>query len=265
MNIIDVAFSPCPNDTFLFEGWVHGKINSPLQVIPHLADIQQLNHWAKMGKYPVTKVSAYCMSTLFSTYEMASVGAAVSLHGPKLIAARAFDLGDIHKKVLAVPGMDTTAYFLFCSLFGTCKSAVFCRYEQIIDLVLSGKADAGIIIHETRFTCHKYPIVELADLGALFFEKYQLPVPLGCIAIKKDLPQQIKHEITQALQQSLELALSHPAGCMDYVMKHAQEPSEEVAQKHIAAFVTPDTLMLSDKGRQAFSLLFDSAQHIQLG
>ena len=262
-QLIDIAFSPCPNDTFLFEGLVHGKVDSLLQVRPHLADIQELNTWAKEGKYPVTKVSAYCMGTISSTYEMLPVGAAVSFCGPKLIAACPFDLQDISQKVIAVPGLDTTAYLLFSSLFRVCKHIVPCRYDQIIDLILSKNVDAGVIIHETRFTFQKYSLVELADLGTIFYEKYQLPVPLGCLAVKKSLPQNIKTELINTLQQSLQLALSHPEGCIEYVKKHAQESSQEVIQNHINAFVTSDTMMLSEKARLAFSLIFELVQNLK--
>jgi 5,8-dihydroxy-2-naphthoate synthase len=179
MKFLDVAFSPCPNDTFIFDGWVHGKITSPFQIKTHLADIQQLNIWAKEGKYPVTKVSAFCMKSIFSTYEMLPVGAAVSFHGPKLVARSLFDLKDLPKKIIAVPGMDTTAYLLVCDLFGKCADIISGRYEQIIDLVLSGRADVGVLIHETRFTFQRHTVVELADLGILFYEKYKLPIPLG--------------------------------------------------------------------------------------
>lgn len=255
--MIEVAYSPCPNDTFCFDAWVNKKISCSVSPKPILADVQQLNLWAYEGRYPVTKVSAYCLGNICKEYVMLPSGAAISYTGPKLIARQVIDLHTLENLVIAVPGLDTTAYLLFKALFGKAKKVIACRYEEVPSLVVNKEADVGLIIHETRFVFQKLGLVELADLGTLFKERYNSPVPLGVIVAKRTLP--FLTEVAHSIEQSIRFAIEHPKSSREYILTHSQEKDEVIIAQHIQAYVNEETIRISKEGIEAISTLFELA------
>ena len=224
---IDIAISPCPNDTFIFDGWLHGKIASPITPRVHFADIQQLNEWAKGERYPLIKISSYCYAQVAKHYKVLPTGGAIGSFGPKLVAKEFFDISQLPQKRVAVPGLDTTACLLLGALLPRAKELILCRYDMIPKFVLDKSVDAGLLIHETRFTFSQSGLLELCDLGTRFYEAYGLPVPLGVVAVHRSLPESIVDQIIQAIRASLEFAHKHPASSLDFVLKMSQEKESE--------------------------------------
>lgn len=257
--MLEIAYSPCPNDTFCFDALINKKIDAPFTPLPVLADIQQLNSWAYEKRYPVTKVSTYCLGKITKDYVLLPSGAAISHTGPKLIAKTAIDLATLKNKTIAIPGLDTTAYLLFRAIFGNAGKFIPCRYEQIVPLVTSGEADVGLIIHETRFLFEKFGLVELADLGSLFYECYHCPVPLGVIVARRDLSPSLLKEISHAINRSVSFALSQPESSQNYVLTHSQEKDPVIVKQHIETYVNQETVCISEQGMQAITTLFDLA------
>jgi 1,4-dihydroxy-6-naphthoate synthase len=257
--MIEIAYSPCPNDTFCFDAWVNKKIYSPLSPSPILADIQQLNTWAYEGRYPVTKVSSYCLGNICKEYRMLPSGAAISHTGPKLIGREPTDLDTLKNKTIAIPGLDTTAYLLFRALFGPARKVISCRYEEVPSLVINRTADIGLIIHETRFLFHKLGLVELADLGTLFYSRYNCPVPLGVIATKRTFPESFLEQVSHSIEHSVRFALLNPKSSQSYVLAHSQEKEESIIEQHIQAYVNQETVRVSTAGLRAISTLFELA------
>ena len=256
---LSIAFSPCPNDTFAFDAWMEKKIPSKVAIHPVLADIQQLNTWAYEAKFPVTKVSTYCLGNITANYVMLPVGAAVqSGSGPKIVAKKAFSLNELKDKTVAVPGLDTTAYLLLRILLPEPKKIISARYEEIPELVKNGSIDAGVIIHETRFVLSRYDLVEIADLGKLFNNQYKSPLPLGVVVAQRSLGEGIIREISHTLAQSVRYARTHKE-ITPFVLNSSQEKDLDVIQKHIDMYVTQDTEQITARGIQALYVLFTHA------
>ena len=256
---IPVAFSPCPNDTFAFDAWVEKKIPSSIAINPVLADIQQLNEWAYAAKFPVTKVSTYCLGNITSKYVMLPVGAAIQTGGgPKLIAKTSFASSEIKDKTVAVPGLDTTAYLLLRTLLPEPKKIVSARYEEIPELVKNGSVDAGVIIHETRFIFSRYGLVEIADLGTLFTDRCKSPLPLGVIVAQRSLGEEYIQEISTTLMRSVKYAQAHKE-ITPFILASSQEKDLGVIHKHIDMYVTQETEKISARGVQALYVLFTHA------
>lgn len=243
-----VAFSPCPNDTYLFYAWIHQKISSPLIAEPSYADIQQLNEWALQGAYPLIKISFALLPHILNTYELLPVGAALGHHcGPKIIAkTKRQEFGRI-----AIPGKLTTAHLLFDRLGLKAEQKHFCRYDEVYKLLHEDTVDAGLIIHESRFTFEKEGFVECLDLGELWADL----LPLGCLAIKRDFPH--TPELISTLKRSLEYAHQHPEEAYSYIIQHSQEKDPAVVYNHIKTYVNAESACLSEAGIQAIERLIN--------
>jgi 1,4-dihydroxy-6-naphthoate synthase len=253
--MIELAISNCPNDTFIFDAWIHGKITSSLQPKVHFADIQQLNIWAQSERFPIIKMSSFCFSKVSAFYRLLPVGAAIGNFGPKLIAKTAFDLSELPSKRVAVPGFDTTACLLFRSLLPQAKELIACPYDQIASRVADGQVDAGVIIHETRFTYSQAGLVELCDLGTLFSKTYDLPVPLGVIAVHKSLPDATVNQAIESIRSSIAYARKNPESSLDFVLQHSIEKKQSIVQQHIQTYVTDETVDISQRGYMAIQRL----------
>lgn len=256
--MIELAISNCPNDTFIFDAWIHGKIESALKPTVHFADIQQLNVWAQSAHFPVIKISSSCFTKISDFYRILPVGAAIGNFGPQLIAKAPFHLSELPSKRVAVPGLDTTACLLFRSLLPEVKELIPSRYDQIPSLVASGQVDAGVIIHETRFTYSDIGLVCLCDLGTLFFKAYSLPVPLGVIVAHKSLPKNIVDHVIESIRKSLLYAQKNPQSSLDFVRKHSIEKDRTVIEQHIRTYVTDETVEISANGYRAIETLLAS-------
>lgn len=254
------AFSPCPNDTFAFDALVHGKIPSSIQVEAHLFDIEKLNSLALEKTYPITKTSAFCVGKLTKDYVLLESGSAAGFGvGPKLIAKERFALDDLHDKTVAIPGKHTTANLLFHLLMKKPKNIIYMPYDQIVKALVTKECDAGVIIHETRFSYQTFGLYELQDLGALFQECYNLPIPLGVIVGKRSLGNKMLKEISYAIQQSVLFARQNPTSSLDFVLKNAQEKEASIIRQHIDLYVNEETLKISKKTLEALTLLFEVA------
>lgn len=253
---LEVAYSPCPNDALIFCAWANQFLpNAPI-IKPILADVQQLNVWALEGRYPVSKVSFGCLSRLLDQYVLLPAGAALGHNcGPKVISAQLCDIEDLEGKRVAIPGRDTTANLLLECLIDVTIEPHYCTYDQVMPLLKSGAVDAGVIIHESRFTFAKAGFHEVVDLGVLWEKKTSLPLPLGCIVAKRDLGKEMWETITLQIQNSLTFGWENPELCAPYILQHSQEMENSVIEKHIQLYVNQETYLLSDNGIKAVETL----------
>lgn len=262
---LPVAFSPCPNDTFLFYAWVNGLVGQEYPITPTLADVQQLNEWSKQAKYPLCKVSIQCLGHILNDYVLLPSGCALGRGcGPKIIALKTFDLSQLDGKRIAIPGKDTTAHLLLNVLATGPTEKVFCTYEQVPSLIQSGRVDCGLIIHESRFTFQQQGFLEIADLGVLWENTYHLPLPLGGIVAKRSLGPVVLNDLSRILQESLKTAQAAPHCALPYILEHSIEKDVQVVNGHIDLYVNEETACLSEEGCAAIDqlLTLGKEQHL---
>lgn len=253
---MDVALSPCPNDTFLFYPWIHGHLKEIPAPRPHFADIQELNEWAFQGAFPLIKISFASLKAVSKNYVLLPVGAAIGYGcGPKLISKYPFPLSELSSKIVAIPGKYTTAHLLFNKLLGECKQKIFCLYNEIENLLNTGICDCGIIIHESRFTYLSKGFYELVDLGTLWEHNTSLPLPLGGLVAKKELGGKKVQELTETLRLSLEYSWAHPEISRSFIQEHSQVKDLTIIQQHINLYVNRDTHTLSSQAKHAIEKL----------
>lgn len=248
-----VAYSPCPNDTFLFGAWAEGLVDDAPRISPVLADVEQLNRCCLAQEADLCKISLALLPQVLSKYILLPVGCALGWGvGPKVIAREHLSLDDLAGRKVAIPGRHTTAC---CLAMGFCQGIVpvFCTYDAIEDLVSQRVVDAGVIIHETRFTFQDRGFVEVADLGGVWEERYRLPLPLGGIVAKRQLGQKILSQCAAALRRSLEAGDSRE--CREYILRHSREKDASIVQQHIATYVGEETRALSRVGEAAIRQL----------
>ena len=248
------AYSPCPNDTFIF-----CRLAQDNDIETHLQDVETLNRQAFEGKFDVSKLSFHAWLLVQDTYQMLNVGAALGRGcGPLVISKKdaALDSGSR----VAVPGEYTTAHLLLRLWMPEIENRIFMPFDRIMDAVASGEADAGVIIHEGRFVYQERGFHCLQDLGEWWEAETGQPIPLGCIAAKKSLGAERIAEIEQRLRSSIEFAFNDPDSTVDYVKAHAQELSDEVTREHIRTYVNDFTLDLGVEGRTAVDKLREMAK-----
>lgn len=256
-----LAISPCPNDTFIAYGLLHNKIrNENFKVEVQFLDIEQLNNLALKNQADIIKVSTAIIPAISRNYKILNSGAALGNNcGPLLIAKTNSFVQKSDTKV-AIPGYHTTAFNLFKRYFGSdfiVKPMIFCDIE---DAILQNQIDAGVIIHENRFTFREKGLHEICDLGEKWHSETSLPIPLGCIAVSKKIDSQLAHEIDVAFHESVKYALNHPNEVMKFVREYSQTMRDEVAQKHIDLYVNSETVLLSDIGKQAIINFIDKTE-----
>lgn len=253
------AISFCPNDTYLFYAWIHQVVGKELPITALFADIEKLNELALSAAIPLIKISFHTFANIAHHYQLLPIGSALGFHcGPKLIAKTPFSLTDLHKKKIAIPGKQTTAHLLLDRLNLIPKEKHFCLYHEIMPLIECGTVDCGLIIHESRFT-FKPQFVEIADLGLLWHTQTQLPLPLGGIAIARDIPSSHKQTIVSILQSSLAFARKFPNKALPFILQAAQEKKTAVVKKHIQTYVNCETEKLSQKGILAIQTLLNGS------
>ena len=263
-----IGFSPCPNDTFMFHALVAGEVPG-LSLAPWLADIEALNERAIAGvdPLPVTKLSVHALAHVSDRYTVLSAGAALGRGCGPLVVARPGALADVRAADpraalqrlgalrVAIPGRYTTAQLLLRSLAPAPRETVAMDFAAILPAVASGEVDAGLIIHESRFTYAQHGLVQLADLGALWEAETGLPLPLGVIAIERARDPALATRLERGIRRSIELARARPAASAAYIRAHAQEMDPEVCRQHIALYVNEFSLALGDEGRAAIDAL----------
>ena len=258
---LSLGFSPCPNDTFIFDGMIHGKVDTEgLEFEVVLGDVEELNQRAFKGELDITKLSYHAYAFAMEDYILLNSGSALGNNcGPLLIAKRLLSPDEINPAKIAIPGKYTTANFLLSLAFplATNKSAFL--FSEIENAVLNGTVDAGLIIHENRFTYQDKGLVKIMDLGEYWESTFNLPIPLGGIVIKRSLPLDIQQKVDRVLKRSVAFARQNPDQTLSYVSQHAQEMDSEIMLSHIGLYVNDYTEDLGIKGKAAVYQLFDTA------
>jgi 1,4-dihydroxy-6-naphthoate synthase len=260
VRTLTFGFSPCPNDTFAFHALVHGLIDAPFRVEPVLLDIEELNRRAYDGAFDLTKLSVGAFAAVGVRYRLLRSGAALG-HGvgPLVVAREPCTLAAAAAGRLAIPGRDTTAFRLLQLAAPALGEVVELRYDRILGAVAGGEVDAGLVIHESRFTYPDYGLVQVADLGDWWQAETGLPVPLAGICARADLEPALVSASERALRDSVAHAFAHREASRDYVRAHAQEMSDAVCDAHIRLYVNELSLDLGDDGLRAIERLVQSA------
>jgi len=264
---ISLGFSPCPNDCFLFDALIHGKIDTKsISFEPFMEDVETLNKMAFSGKLDVSKLSYHAFAHLTDKYQLLSSGSALGFNcGPLLIALpRTIEKikenpGILASLKVAIPGKYTTANFLLSLAYPQMSNKTEMVFSEIEQAVLSGRVDAGLIIHENRFTYQQKGLVKMIDLGEWWEKESQSAIPLGGIAINRKFPEDTKGLVNDLVKQSVEYAFANPDDVMDFVKANAQEMDEEVMKQHIHLYVNEYSIDLGVTGKKAVNDLFDRA------
>ncbi len=261
-NQLTLGFSPCPNDTFMFYPLVHNIVNTGgLSCKERLEDVETLNQLALRGELDVSKVSYHALGHIRDEYALLRSGSALGRGcGPLLVAGSNIDPCDLRDRTIAVPGRYTTALLLLRLFDPSLSNFIVMPFNEIMDAVLKGNADAGLIIHESRFTYHGYGLHKLLDLGEWWEAETGLPIPLGGIVARRSLGTETIAAIERALQSGVEYARSHPDEAAHYIGEHAQEMSAEVCAAHINLYVNDYSSDLGDEGIRAIECLLRRAE-----
>lgn len=260
---LTLGYSPCPNDTYIFHGLASGAVPWPGHLSISLADVEALNGRAAAGMLDVVKVSVGAVAGILDRYVLLRAGGAMGFGvGPLLVAREARDLASLDGCEVAIPGRRTTANLLFslcCREAGITVRTREMVFDQIMPAVAAGEVDAGVVIHEGRFTFGRLGLTRVVDLGA-WWEAYSgSPVPLGGIAIRRSLGMEAARAMNAAIRQSLLRAREHPGGAWEYIKEHAQEMDDEVVREHIATFVTDYSLDVGEAGERGVERLLREA------
>jgi 1,4-dihydroxy-6-naphthoate synthase len=239
---LTLGFSPCPNDTFIFDALVNKKIDiEGIEVQPMLEDVQTLNEWALQGKLDISKISYGVLPLLLDKYIVLNAGGALGKGvGPLLISKNASQYNTYEELAEAVSKM--TAHMLFSLAFPKATNKKFMVFSAIEDAVLNGTVDAGVIIHENRFTYQLKGLHKLIDLGEYWEQQTANPIPLGGIVMKKSFEPALQQQVDRLIKRSLEYSFAHYPQLTDYIKQHAQEMSEQVMRQHIDLYVNQYSL-----------------------
>ncbi|MBX2934989.1 MAG: 1,4-dihydroxy-6-naphthoate synthase [Ferruginibacter sp.] len=256
---LSLGFSPCPNDTFIFDALVNNKINTGgLLFDVVLEDVQTLNNWAMEGKLDITKLSYGVLPLVLKEYIVLNSGSALGKgSGPLLIANNNQKINNIEANTIAIPGENTTAHLLFSLAYPNAKNKIFLRYDEIENFVLQDKG-FGVIIHENRFTYAEKGLHKITDLGDFWEKQTNNPIPLGGIVIKRTINSAISVQVDALIKQSVEYAYhNHYKELAAYVKKYSQEMSESVMRNHIDLYVNQYSIDLGIEGRNAIYKLLE--------
>ena len=254
----NIGFSPCPNDTFIFDALVNNKIDTEgIEFIPVMEDVETLNSNAIKSKYDISKISYGVYPAVKNEYVIFNSGSALGKGvGPLLIANDHQDISSVEDNIIAIPGINTTAHFLFSTAYPNAKKKVFLGYHEIESFVLEGKG-LGVIIHENRFTYHTKGLVNVIDLGDFWEKNTQSPIPLGGVVIKRSIEKSIQQQVDRLIKKSIEYSFANYPNLDDYIKTNAQEMSEDVMLKHIDLYVNDYTLSLGENGKAAIRKMFE--------
>jgi 1,4-dihydroxy-6-naphthoate synthase len=260
MNLT-LGFSPCPNDCFIFDAIVHRRIDlEGLEFDVRLAHVEALNKAAFAGSADVTKLSFHAFAYCAERYALLDAGSALGRNcGPLLVSKRPIAPGDVAGGGLriAIPGKYTTANFLMGLAFPAATDKSELLFSEIEEAVAGGRYDAGLIIHENRFTYEQKGLKKIVDLGEFWEANTGAPIPLGGIVVSRTLPDEVKLAVNRVVRRSVEYAFAHPKASLPFVRQHAQEMSEDVMYRHIDLYVNQYSIDLGADGRAAVELLFD--------
>jgi 1,4-dihydroxy-6-naphthoate synthase len=251
---LTLGFSPCPNDTYIFNALVHGKVPlsgfSLADVL--LEDVETLNEWALQGRLDITKLSFHAFGHVRDQYALLRSGSALGRGcGPLLITGSSDKPVSMNDWKIAIPGTHTTAALLLRLYQPACRDLVVMRFDRIMEALAEGTVDGGVIIHESRFTYREFGLHCIQDLGEWWERVTGLPIPLGCIVADRTLPIGVRKEIDAAIKASIAWAQTHPGEGWDYIRAHAQEMEPGVMQSHIDLYVNRSSMELGEEGLHA--------------
>nr|WP_321466313.1 1,4-dihydroxy-6-naphthoate synthase [uncultured Desulfobulbus sp.] len=251
---LSLGFSPCPNDTYIFNALVHSLVQPRTVSLqpPILADVETLNEWALQGRLDVSKLSFHALGHVLDQYELLAAGSALGRGcGPLLITGLTASDKPLDQWKVAIPGRLTTAALLLRLYHPGCEDLHVMRFDQIMEAVLQGQVDGGVIIHESRFTYQAFGLRCVQDLGEWWESTTGLPIPLGCIVARRSLPEEMRADISAAICASIHWADAHPKECLPYIRQHSQEMEPEVVNSHINLYVNQYSKDLGEEGLQA--------------
>ena len=277
---LTLGFSPCPNDTFIFDALIHHKIDTGgLEFDVQYHDVETLNQKAFQGELDITKLSYHAFAYAVNDYELLDAGSALGFGVGPLFIAKDPALAERLKKTLesdeevdisehslkiGIPGKYTTANFLLGLAFPNLQNKVELVFSDIEQSLLDGTIDLGLIIHENRFTYQTKGLHKVVDLGDFWEQTTNSPIPLGGIVVKRSLDEELKLKINRLVRESVQFAFENPKSGLDYIRSHAQEMAEDVMYKHIDLYVNTYSEHLGNEGRRAIQQMFDKAQALKL-
>ncbi len=262
---LTLGFSPCPNDTFIFDALIHHKIDTEsLEFEVFFDDVETLNQKAFKGVLDVTKLSYHAFAYVVDQYALLDSGSALGFGvGPMLISNFEISISDLKKDPLkykiGIPGKYTTANFLLGLAFPEAKNKQEMIFSGIEDALLNNEIDIGLIIHENRFTYQDKGLHKIIDLGDYWEKQTGCAIPLGGIVVNRKLPLDVQLKLNRVLRRSVEFAFANPKSGLEFIRQHSQEMSEEVMYKHIDLYVNQYSIDLGTEGRKAINLLFEKA------
>jgi len=258
---LTLGYSPCPNDTFIFYALVHGLLDSDIRVTERLEDVETLNKLALNSVLDLTKISYHALGHLREEYCLLRSGGALGRGcGPLVISPRSCSMDDLRGTTIAIPGQLTTANLLL-QLYGEgFERVLILPFHQIMTAVNEGRADAGVIIHESRFTYARHGLQQVCDLGAWWERESGLPIPLGGILARRSLGSELITAVDHALRRSVDYAFEHPEKARDYIKQHAQELDDNVIDSHIGLYVNDFSRNLGEEGVKAVETLLARAE-----
>jgi 1,4-dihydroxy-6-naphthoate synthase len=264
---LTLGFSPCPNDTFIFDALVNHKIDTEgFEFDVKLEDVQTLNEWAKAGKLDISKISYGVLPLVLKEYLVLNSGGALGKGVGPLLISKSSQLQttdpSLQTSSIAIPGINTTAHLLFSLAFPEGKNKQFMVFHEIEEAVLQGKTDAGVIIHENRFTYQDKGLIKIIDLGEYWEETIKTPIPLGGIVMKRHFDLSVQQKVDALIRKSLEYAFEHYPQLTDYVRQHSQEMSESVMRQHIDLYVNNYSIDLGENGKKAVRKLLEVYQEM---
>lgn len=271
MNL-SLGFSPCPNDTFIFDAMIHQKIDTEgLSFEVVFDDVETLNQKAFQADLDITKLSYHAYAYLTENYVLLHSGSALGFGvGPLLICNKneysSLDMESLRPQAsnlrIGIPGKYTTANFLLSIAFPEAKNKIEMKFFEIESALLNNQIDLGVIIHENRFTYQDKGLKKIIDLGEYWEDLTHGPIPLGGIMIKRNLPEEIKQKVNRIIRRSVEYAFDHPDSGFDFIRSLSQEMSTEVIKKHIELYVNKFSIDLDEPGRKAVETFFKEAHKV---
>ena len=266
MRKLTIGYSPCPNDTFIFNALTHQLVPCVgVEFVERLEDVETLNRLALAAVLDITKISYHAFGHLRQEYVLLRSGGALGRGcGPMVVATKSCSMVDLRDQTILIPGELTTASLLL-QLYGNgFYNTKVLPFEQIMPALLRNEAVAGVIIHESRFTYHQQGLHQILDLGQWWEQLTGLPIPLGGILARRSLKPQLINQIDSAINASVSYAQQHPQAANEYISAHAQELSDTVTSEHIKLYVNDFSLDLGDEGVAAVQELFARAEQQHL-
>ena len=269
MKKLSLGFSPCPNDTFIFDALIHHKIDTEgLEFDVFFDDVETLNRKALQGVLDITKLSFHAFAHVSDKYVLLDAGSALGFGvGPLLISKTAYTPEEVQRQSslsVGIPGTYTTANFLLGLAFPELQNKKELMFSAIEESLLNEELNLGVIIHENRFTYAQKGLHKVMDLGDYWEQETGMPIPLGGIVIKRNIDTETQHTVNRLIRKSVEYAFEHPEASSDFVRKHAQELDESVRKQHIDLYVNKYCINLGDLGKKAIRVFFEKGQSVGL-